>query len=990
MADGRAIGVVIGDPTVYGFTMKVLGKVGLNEFVELFHDGFWYVLMVKNLRRSGEDLLAECEVLGQPPPTPFKSGDKVFLGSERNVRRILGLTSDESASIYLGLLKGYNYKIYLPIKRITRIFVVGKPGSGKSYTVGVLIEEFLKKGIPIIVIDVHGEYSSLKVPAESGSEEFGTTPRSYTDFIIEFGDLRFNPTADIDISELKSFPAEDLVLAGKCIIINLRGLDEKRQVTIVREVAEKLLDAAIRRQIIPFYLIVDEAHRFAGRDRVNSLPILKKFSQEGRKFGANLIVVTQRPQLLDTTIRSLSGTWIIHRLTDPNDVRIAVEGGGLSRGWERDISWLNVGEAIVTGEVIERIPIIVRVRCRETMHGGAGFNPLKYISKDELESAREKAKLLLRRSSEKVEVEKPKIAPIIDQFFLKVKFNGETILEKLRKRWNYSFELEDESLHYYPALSIHATIIGRRSRPQIELSSKYTCLIPVLNGMKDLDWLSKSAFNVKEFETEDLSSEPESHEKLFFSKIAEPLSSLSGFRKLLEDFISFLTLTFKFKVYYSPKFKIYSKPGESYDSFISRINMLEEKLLKENAEKISEKYSGEIEKHESKLRLLKDQLSITGDVVKKLIRELKILQNQIKTCKREEKYLKISSKIRSRELKLARLNKHIEELTIKIRREQKVVSKLKEERDLKLKEIEASSKNQGNPEVKTILIKIGRSNIHVDSFKLIWIPFFNAQLKISNGTVNRILSVKWNGFNGQGVFGTCIQCGRAFKKLDELNLCAICLAPICEEHSIKCEKCGRTVCEEHSWRCDICGGTFCSEEKFSECSICGAKLCSNCEKHCVNCGLNITYCPSHIQICEECGLPYCEKHYKEHLKKCPICGEEVCKLSLTKCDICGRDVCPNCIRECSICGSKVCLEDSWKCDICGKTFCSHEEKYICSICGKTICKNDAYTCPSCGRTICKAHAVQCPNCGALVCPSCLITVKKFFRIKRGCKLCLSP
>ena len=35
---------------------------------------------------------------------------------------------------------------------------------------GVLCEEFLRKGIPLVILDRHGEYASLKVRAEDADE----------------------------------------------------------------------------------------------------------------------------------------------------------------------------------------------------------------------------------------------------------------------------------------------------------------------------------------------------------------------------------------------------------------------------------------------------------------------------------------------------------------------------------------------------------------------------------------------------------------------------------------------------------------------------------------------------------------------------------------------------------------------------------------------------------------------------------------------------
>ena len=50
-------------------------------------------------------------------------------------------------------------------KTITKhIAVLAKSGAGKSYTVGVILEEILQKKIPIVILDPHNEYSTLKYP----------------------------------------------------------------------------------------------------------------------------------------------------------------------------------------------------------------------------------------------------------------------------------------------------------------------------------------------------------------------------------------------------------------------------------------------------------------------------------------------------------------------------------------------------------------------------------------------------------------------------------------------------------------------------------------------------------------------------------------------------------------------------------------------------------------------------------------------------------
>jgi len=988
------IGVVIGEPTVFGFTLKVTGRVGRNDFVEVSHEDKVFVLIVKDIRRSRNALYASCEVLGNPPRTPFEINAPVFLASEDNVRRALGLTLDFKTSIYLGLLKGYPYKVFLPVKRLNRIFIVGKPGSGKSYTAGVLIEEFLKKGIPLVVVDIHGEYSSLKVEADSPCPEFEVSPRSYADKVIEFGDLTINPGADLDISQLKLFSPRDLVLTGQCVIVNLRGLSNEEQVQIVTELVSQLLDAAIKGEVQPFYLFLDEAHRFAGREKLPSVQVLRKFSQEGRKFGANLIVITQRPQLLDTTVRSLSGTWIIHRLTDPNDVRITIEGGGLSREWERDITWLESGEAIITGEAVERIPLLVRVRCRETKHGAPGFNPLDFVSPKELEKAKRRVKKLLARYGE-IEVTKPvtppRIPPIIEQFFVKAKFNDKYMRKLIERNKPYKVELLSVKGKYAPAIYCKALVNIERSRPPISYTLTVDCFTPIFEGLSDLNWFSHEAFkvNINDIKPNLLKSNPE--ENYTFMKVNHKLLNLDGINELKDEFVKSVISSTSRKIFYHSAFKLTSKPDEDLKSFKTRIRKEFESRLDERVDKLKVRYERELEKHNLRLKSLNDEATITAHVLKDILKEIKELKTLLARARRSGKpTLKISNQIRSRELKVARLKRKLDDLAIKIKGEKEAIRNLKEDFNSKVKSIRESLIKLRDSPVKSILVLPKQHEVELQDIKLIWIPIFNATVKVTSELGESIIDIQWNGVNGKGQFGSCVYCGETISELHENWLCSVCLSPVCPEHVKICSVCEKPVCPEHSWTCSGCKLTFCSNEPQFKCAVCGALLCENCVKHCVKCGLDKAYCSKHITYCDDCALPYCREHFEEHLLKCAGCGKNICSLAAVECEICKKLFCPDCITKCSKCNRNVCVNDSWKCEVCGKTFCIDEEQYVCSICGKTLCEQHAFKCPACGRVVCPEHVVVCPNCGRKICPSCTVTIKRFFKTKRGCKLCLKP
>ena len=364
----------------------------------------YYVLYITDMWTDEKGRMAKLGVLGERPKRPFDIGSDVFRATEEQISKILGIFNPPEESLSMGNLIGYPFEVHLLIKNFGRIFITGKSGSGKSYTMGVLCEEFLKKGIPVIILDRHGEYGSLKVAGEDlpeGESEF-------VDRIIEFSDLKKNKGGDIDIEYLFSLSSADLVAPNLCTIVNLNGMALEVQETIAGKLLKKLYESSTTRKIPPFYLFLDEAHLFAGKKQTETCEVVKLFAQEGRKFGANIVIGTQRPQLLDTTIRAQAGTWIVHNLSDIRDIGITISSAeDLSNENKSDISGLDKGECIICGEAVKGIPLFVKIRSRRTKHGGVSFNPLDFLSEntvDELQKRKER--ILGGKSSDELETGK--------------------------------------------------------------------------------------------------------------------------------------------------------------------------------------------------------------------------------------------------------------------------------------------------------------------------------------------------------------------------------------------------------------------------------------------------------------------------------------------------------------------------------------------------------------------------------------------------------
>ncbi len=411
LQEEKPVGRLTGKTTTHTVTVVFEGPpVERNNYLTIYGERDekgnreYFVLYITDMWTEDKGRMAKLAVLGERPKRPFEIGLDVYMAKEQQIAKILGIFNPPEESLSLGNLIGYPYEVYLLIKNFGRIFITGKSGSGKSYTMGVLCEEFLKKGIPLVILDRHGEYGSLKVAGEDlpeGESEF-------VDGIIEFSDLKKNKGGDVDIEYLFSLKPTDIVAPNLCTIVNLNGMALEVQEAIAGKLLKKLYEASTTRVIPPFYLFLDEAHLFAGKKQTETCEVVKLFAQEGRKFGANIVIGTQRPQLLDTTIRAQAGTWVVHNLSDIRDIGITISSAeDLSNDNKSDISGLDKGQAIICGEAVKGIPLFVKIRKRRTKHGGVSFNPLDFLSDQTVEELkRRKERLLGGKSADELETGK--------------------------------------------------------------------------------------------------------------------------------------------------------------------------------------------------------------------------------------------------------------------------------------------------------------------------------------------------------------------------------------------------------------------------------------------------------------------------------------------------------------------------------------------------------------------------------------------------------
>jgi uncharacterized protein len=172
-----------------------------------------------------ENLLGIARVIGyrdeqgvvKLPTVPFRPGAKVFLSEEPLIAEVLGLKHRGNTGAYVGMLRNHSLKIELDINQLVQrhVSVLAKTGGGKSYLLGVLIEELLRHKVTCVIIDPHGEYGSLREagPKNGVHARFGVETQGFPKQIQEYSpDSTLNPSAKPLTFSLRHLDPRDLLV----------------------------------------------------------------------------------------------------------------------------------------------------------------------------------------------------------------------------------------------------------------------------------------------------------------------------------------------------------------------------------------------------------------------------------------------------------------------------------------------------------------------------------------------------------------------------------------------------------------------------------------------------------------------------------------------------------------------------------------------------------------------------------------------------------
>ncbi|WP_242919728.1 ATP-binding protein [Pontibacter liquoris] len=117
----------------------------------------------------------------------------------------------------------------------------------------------------------------------------------------------------------------------------------------------------------PYVLVLEEAHNYIPKatnreDKNVSREVFERIAREGRKYGLSLVVSSQRPSELSTTVLSQCNSYIVHRIQNPEDQEyIRKLLPSVSQDLLKQIPILGQGVGLIFGDCV-RAPMQIKVK----------------------------------------------------------------------------------------------------------------------------------------------------------------------------------------------------------------------------------------------------------------------------------------------------------------------------------------------------------------------------------------------------------------------------------------------------------------------------------------------------------------------------------------------------------------------------------------------------------------------------------------------------
>ena len=253
--------------------------------------------------------------------------------------------------------------IQIPINAATKTFaLLAKRGAGKTYTAGVLAEEYSKNNIPFVVFDPIDVWWGLRLNKNGKDKGLPVVV-----FGLEHADIPLTKDMGREI-------AQAVVRENISCVISTFGMPKTQMRHLIAEFAEELLNI----NNTPRHVFIEEAHEFVPQrvqgagakcfSAVESLVVM------GRNRGIGVTLINQRAATINKDVLTQLDTLIALRNVGPQDrkaLRDWVEFHTAEGDFEKfmaSLPSLPTGEAWIWSPEFMGIFERIKIRHRETFH----------------------------------------------------------------------------------------------------------------------------------------------------------------------------------------------------------------------------------------------------------------------------------------------------------------------------------------------------------------------------------------------------------------------------------------------------------------------------------------------------------------------------------------------------------------------------------------------------------------------------------------------
>jgi len=200
--------------------------------------------------------------------------------------------------------------LHVPLDLATHVtLIAGKRGSGKTNTAKRLVEQAIRAGVPVAILDPADVWWGLRAGQDGAAT--GGLP------IHVFGGRH----ADLPLESTAGTLLADVVIDQRVsVVLSIREFSGGERARFITDFAQRL----IRRNVNPLLVVAEEAHevmpqgKTMGQESV-SLGAMLRLVTLGRSSGIGLVQVTQRLARLNKTATTQSDVLFAHRTIGPQD-----------------------------------------------------------------------------------------------------------------------------------------------------------------------------------------------------------------------------------------------------------------------------------------------------------------------------------------------------------------------------------------------------------------------------------------------------------------------------------------------------------------------------------------------------------------------------------------------------------------------------------------------------------------------------------------------